>query len=218
MNKGAVIFDLDGVIIDSEPLHKRAWKVVFEEKRIFLRDEELAESIGTTDHSLLKRIIRENNLDPDWGKWYEKKGEKYKALLKNNLQVFPGATSLIKKLSERYSLALASSAWRENIEFVLNKLRLTKYFKVVMGREDAGNHKPHPEVYLLAGERLALPSHKCIVIEDSRVGIRAARGAGMKCIAVANSFPPPRLREADLVVNTLEDKTILPFIKEAVEK
>ncbi|MCD5397697.1 HAD family phosphatase [candidate division NPL-UPA2 bacterium] len=218
MNKAAVIFDLDGVIIDSEPLHKRAWKAVFEEKGIILKGEELAESVGTTDRFLLKKIIRENNLEPDQEKWYEKKREKYNVLLKNNLQAFPGAISLIKKLSERHSLALASSAWRKNIKFVLNKLRLTEYFKVVIGREDVGNHKPNPDVYLLAGERLALPFHKCIVIEDSLAGIRAAKKAGMKCIAIANSFPPERLKETDLVVNTLEDKTILQFIKAVAEK
>lgn len=219
MNKGAVIFDLDGVIIDSEPIHKRAWKAIFAEEEIFLKDEELAESVGTTDHALLKKIIKENNLPPDWGKWYEKKGASYNALLKNNLQAFSGAISLVEKLSERYSLALASSSWRENITFVLNTLRLTPYFKVIVGREDVENHKPHPEVYLLAGEKLALPSSQCVVIEDSLAGIRAAKKAGMKCIAVTNSFPLSRLREeADLVVNTLEDKTILQFIKEMLEK
>lgn len=218
MSTGGVIFDLDGVIIDSEPLHKGAWKAVFKEKGVLLKDEELAECIGTTDRSLLKRIIRENNLDPDFGKWYENKRKRYNALLKNSLMTFPGVTSLIKELSERYTLALASSAWLENIKFVLNKLELSSHFKVIIGREDVGNHKPNPDVYLLAREKLGLPSNKCIVIEDSLVGVRAAKMAGMKCIAVTNSFPRERLREADLVVNTLEDKAILQFINEVIEK
>ena len=218
MNKGGVIFDLDGVIIDSEPLHKRAWKSVFEEEGILLKDEELAKSIGTTDRSLIKRIIRENNLDPDFGKWYEKKRERYNSLLKNNLRVFPGAVSLIKKLHEGYSLAVASSAWLKNIKFVLNKLELNGYFKVIVGRDDVKNHKPNPDVYLLAREKLGLPNYKCIVIEDSLAGIGAAKKAGMKCVAVSNSFPPERLKEADLVVNTLEDKIIIRFINEVIEK
>ena len=209
-----MIFDLDGVIIDSEPLHKRAWKAVFEEKGIFLKDEEMAESIGTTDHSLLKKIIRENDLEPDFRKWYEKKRERYRTLLRNNLKVFPGATSLIKKLSRKYSLALASSAWLENIRFVLNRLELIKYFKVIIGRDDVENHKPNPDIYLLTAERLGLPCDKCVVIEDSLVGIRAAKKAGMKCIAVSHSFSPQRLKEADLVVDSLEDKAIIEFIED----
>ena len=76
------------------------------------------------------------------------------------------------------------------------------------------NHKPNPDTYLLTAEKLGLPSNKCVVIEDSLVGVRAAKKAGMKCVAVSNSFPPPRLKEADLVVDTLEDKAIIEFIKE----
>lgn len=218
MREGGVIFDLDGVIIDSEPLHKQAWKTVFKEKGVLLRDEDVAGSIGTTDRSLLKRIIRENNLEPDFGKWYEKKRERYTALLKNNLKVFPGVPSLLKRLSKRYSLALASSAWLKDIKFVLNKLELCGYFKVTIGRESVENHKPDPEAYLLAAEKLDLPCSKCLVIEDSLAGIRAAKEAGMKCIAVSNSFPPEELGGADLVVNTLKDKAILQFIKESLEK
>ena len=214
MSEMAIIFDLDGVIIDSEPLHKRAWKAVFEGEGVFLTDEEMAESIGTTDHSLLKKIIRKNNLEPDFGRWYEKKRKEYNALLRNNLKVFPGVTSLVQKLGKKHSLALASSAWLKNIKFVLNKLELSKYFKVVIGREDVKNHKPNPDTYLLTAEKLGLPCHKCVVIEDSLAGLRAAKIAGMKCIAVSNSFPPSRLREADLVVNSLEDKAIIEFIKE----
>ena len=149
MNKPAIIFDLDGVIIDSEPLHKRAWKVVFEEEDILLEDEKMAESIGTTDHSLLEKIIRENRLEPDFAKWYEKKRIKYNTLLKNNLKTFPGVASLVKQLSEKYSLALASSAWLENIKFALSKLEIDKYFAVVVGRENVKNHKPNPDTYIL---------------------------------------------------------------------
>lgn len=213
MTGPAVIFDLDGVIIDSEPLHKRAWKAVFEEENIILQDEEMTESIGTTDHSLLEKIIRENRLEPDFGKWYERKRKKYNTLLKNNLKTFPGVTSLVRQLNKKCSLALASSAWLENIRFVLSKLEINKYFAVVIGRENVINHKPNPDTYLLTAEKLGLSCDKCIVIEDSLAGIRAAKMAGMKCIAVSNSFPPFRLKEADLVVSSLEDKAIIDFIE-----
>ncbi len=216
--KQAVIFDLDGVIVDSEPLHKEAWKRIFKEEGIELNEEDLKDSIGTTNHILLKKVLAEKNLKVDFKEWYKRKAEEYKVLLRKKSRSFPGVSALIKKLNRKYLLAIASSSWRENINFVLNKLALKGYFKIIIGRENVENHKPHPEIYLLAAEKLNVPPERSIVIEDSVVGVEAAKTAGMRCIAVCNSYPQERLKKADLVVNSLKEAEITRFIDNAFKR
>ena len=210
----AVIFDLDGVMIDSEPLHIQAWKVLFAREGITVTEEEYLHGIGMLDADWIGYLFsrRGKQADPEW--WQNAKREVYRDILAANIRPFPGVAALVRRLHAEFRLGLASSSWRENLEVVLEAMNLRPCFRVLTGKEDVTRHKPDPEAYLRTASHLGLPPHACTVIEDSMLGVRAARAAGMRCIAVTNSLPISRLGEANLVVSSLEDADpILSFAR-----
>ena len=212
----AVIFDLDGIIVDSESLHVDAWNVLFAHHGIAVTDEETDHGIGMLDADWIRYLFarRGEPVDPEW--WQEAKREVYAGILKRNVRPFPGVAALVRRLSGEFRLAVASSSWRENIETVLAAMGLAACFAVLTGKQDVERHKPHPQAYLRTAAALGVAPEACAVIEDSVLGVRAARAAGMRCIAVTNSLPAERLAEADLVVGSLEDAdAILRFIRDS---
>jgi beta-phosphoglucomutase-like phosphatase (HAD superfamily) len=105
-------------------------------------------------------------------------------------------------------VALASAAMSKNVNFILDALKLRPYFRTVLTNDETTQSKPNPEIFVKTAEKLGVPAAECVVIEDSFAGIEAAKRAGMKCVAVASTFPSPELRartQADLVVQTLEE-------------
>jgi len=202
----AVIFDLDGVLVDSEGLHVDAWKLLFAQQGMTVTDEEYEHGIGMTDVAWIRWLFarRGEPVDASW--WQCAKRELYADILARNVRPFPGVLELVDRLAaEGFRLGVASSSWRENIETVVAALRLCGRFGALVGKEDVARHKPDPEAYLLAADRLGVAPRACTVIEDSVLGIRAAAAAGMRCIAVPTSLPAGRLTEADVVFDTLED-------------
>jgi HAD superfamily hydrolase (TIGR01509 family) len=202
----AVIFDLDGVLVDSEGLHVDAWKLLFGREGTTVSDAEYEHGVGMTDIAWIRWLFerRGKAVDATW--WQDAKRAVYGDILKANVRAFPGVPKLVERLwAEGFRLGVASSSWRENIETVVEGLGLADRFEAFVGKEDVARHKPAPDAYLRAARRLGVSPGSCTVLEDSVLGVRAAKAAGMRCIAVPNSLPADRLAEADLVLETLED-------------
>ena len=213
----AVIFDFNGIIVDDEPIHFKLFQRVLGEEGIVLTEQDYyARYLGFDDRGAFMAGFRENNRAVSADKLQElieRKAEYYQEAIRNHVTVFPGVKELVADLAQTLPLAVASGALRHEIETILKTLGLLDYFRAIVAAEDVTQGKPEPEIYLKAlaalnGRRGGSKPNEaadCVVIEDSKEGIRGARRAGMKCLAVTNSHPAELLADADAVVKSLED-------------
>lgn len=200
-----VIFDLDGVLVDSEPLHVEAWQRLFDGQGMQVTEEEYRHGIGMTDMAWIAYLFgrRGRETDPAW--WQAEKRRIYRGVLAEKGTPFPGVVPLVRRLwQERFALGVASNSWRENIECVLRIADIRCCFAALTGRDDVTQPKPSPEPYLRTAVAMGVAPEACVAVEDSALGIESARRAGMRTIAVPNSLPPERLQEADLLISTLQ--------------
>lgn len=216
MNLKAIIFDFNGVIVDDEPLHLELFRKVLLEEGIFLSDEDYHEKyLGYDDRGCFTAALCDNARTPDAAddafiqELIERKAEYYRQAIQERMLLFPGVVELVRRSAEQYPLAIASGALRDEIEFVLQRGDLRDYFQVIVAAEDVSECKPDPEGYLKALARLnhllqaEIQAHECLVIEDSIAGIEAAKAAGMRCVAVTNSYRADELQMADEIVESL---------------
>ena len=205
----AVLFDMDGVLSDSEPLHILAFKEFFKRHGIILTKNDTGDIFGKLDEHIIRDLCKKKRVKCNVKTWYwEKRKLVVSYLKKMRIPSFPDAIALAKRASKKYKVGIGTSSSHEEIDIVLKKLGIRKYFDVIMGREDVRFHKPHPELYLKLAKKLRVRPQDCVVVEDSVSGVEAAKRAGMKCIAVLNSFPASKLRKADLIVKNLNDKRV----------
>jgi beta-phosphoglucomutase len=208
----AAIFDFDGVIANSEPLHFRSMQEALRTEGIEITEAEYYSLyLAHDDRGALRRAL-EHHGRPAGPGFIEtltgRKMERFLVVLRD-VAFFPGAASLVRALAERMPVAIASGARREEIDAILTAGGLRDAFTAVVGVDDVTRTKPHPEPYLTAMGRLTreapglLPA-QCLAFEDSVPGILSARSAGMKVVAVANSYPAEKLNMAHRVVATLE--------------
>jgi len=209
----AIIFDFDGVIADSEPLHLAAFQQALEPEGIILTTEAYyADYLGYDDYDAIVAALREAGRPPteeSVQRLMAAKAEHFLALVREGVRILPGVPAFIRQVATRVPLAVASGALRREIELILAYAGLREAFETIVSAEDVSEGKPAPESFLLALERLqervpALVPGDCLVIEDSRAGIEGARRAGMRCLAVSNSYPASELGAADVVVPSLE--------------
>jgi len=199
----AIIFDFDGVIVDSEPIHLQAWKEYFARERISIEESRLLGAVGLYDGEFIKAIFGNQISEERLRQIISGKFKIYHHLLSRDLRPFPGVVELVALLAGRFNLAIASSDWRDNIEMALSRLDIRRYFSVICAKEDVGKHKPHPEIYLKVASLLQLSTQDCLAVEDSVAGVEAAKAAGCLCLAVENSFPAKALSYADAVLKSL---------------
>lgn len=212
----AIIFDFDGVIVDTERLHFEAFRRVLAEEGVSLTWEDYTRIYLAMDDKgcfsmALDRHCRQ--VTPEvLETLIRRKARYFSHSVSDSVVLFPGVADFIRQAAERYPLAIASGALRDEIEFLLGKASLRAFFQVVVAAEDVRKGKPDPEAYITALTRLnrlrsgrPLRPPECLVIEDSFHGVAAARAAGMRCLAVANSYTAEELIAADLVVKTLEE-------------
>jgi beta-phosphoglucomutase len=220
----AIIFDFNGIIADDEPLHLEMFQKVLAEQGIPLfREEYYTHFLGMDDRDCFKAVLaaRKRPADDDLvDQLIAKKADYYARAINERLIIFPGVKALISIASATYPLAIASGALRHEIEGILNAINLRAAFSVIVGAEDVRHGKPAPDCFVTALARLnhlrsgrpgsaPIAASSCLVIEDSPWGVTAAHTAGMKCLAVTNSYSADSLKEADHVVSTLEG---LPLI------
>lgn len=199
----AVILDMDGVIIDSEPLHKKAYETLFSELG---RERDhgvvFSEYHGRSDKALRRDLIDRHGLPNRLEDLLERKQEYFLQYLRHHRPVFQELHGLIPSLAEHYKLAVASSNFRGVIDVVMDFSGLRSCFDALVGSEDVRQLKPDPEIFLTAAARLGVQPSDCCVVEDSVAGIQAAKRAGMTAIGFTTSLPREHFHEADYVADT----------------
>ena len=213
----ALIFDFNGIIVDDEPIHFELFKQVLAEEGIKLTEADYyARYLGFDDRGAFTAAYREHGRSLDeklLARLIDRKAIYYQSEIRSKVRIFPGVEKLVTTLVPVLPLAVASGALRQEIETILSAAGLLKHFAVIISAEDVDHGKPEPEIFLKALARLnaqvedghPIDAADCLVIEDSKEGIRGARRAGMKCLAVSNSHPIELLQEANAVVRSLEE-------------
>jgi beta-phosphoglucomutase len=205
----AIIWDLDGVVVNSMEFHYAAFREVLAERdRELSREEYFDTLIGLRNDDILRRLLGELSLE-EIERLNAAKEESFRRRIADKAKALPGAAELVRRARQaQLRQAVVSSTARENIGLILDSLKLTGAFDAVVGQEDATRGKPDPQGFQIAAERLGVAPAECIVIEDAPEGIAAGKAAGMRCIGVTTTRAPERLSQADLVVGTLEDKRV----------
>ena len=202
----AIIFDMDGVIVDSEPLHERAFLEVLEEIGFGrTHDIDFPAYYGKSDLIVWRDFIARHHPAQSLEELLGRKEEKFGALLQKEEPIFPGLLELLTRLSPRYPLAVASGSRHPTINAVLAMRGLRRFFRVVVSSEDVPHGKPAPDIFLRTAELLGVAPRGCCVIEDSASGVEAALAAGMTVVAITNSLPGEKLARATSVVETYEE-------------
>ncbi len=211
-----LIFDVDGVIADTEAVNAQATIKVFQD--LFglhgVQRKDFEAGLGRGAAEYVRAAARVHGLeltDEQVAAATSARQENFLNLLKQKpLKVFPGVMQLINAALARhdFSLAIATSGTREKSEAVLQSTRVPYQQMVYVTGSDVTHKKPHPELFLTAAARMSLPPQNCTVIEDAPDGVLAAHNAGCKCIAVTNSAAPDKLADADMIVPSLTDVTI----------
>jgi beta-phosphoglucomutase len=212
---GAVIFDFDGVITDSEILHFRAFNKVLASHGLELAKKEYyAKYLGLSDIDCFKTLVAEGRLGiapAQIGALIRKKTLIFEELARTDGKIIEGVHPFLDMLgAASVPLAICSGALRAEIELILEDSGLRSFFKAIVSAEQVKHGKPHPEGFLLAlkklNERISVPAtaSQCIVIEDSHWGLKAAKAAGMHAIAVTNTYDADQLNDAEKVVDRLD--------------
>tara|TARA_B100002019_G_scaffold207304_1_gene180026 strand:+ start:318 stop:983 length:666 start_codon:yes stop_codon:yes gene_type:complete len=207
----AVIFDFDGVILDSEGLHFKVFNQVLEKHKINISwDDYQQKYIGFNDEEAFKSIFKINkkrlNKKIIEDLIHQKAIIFEKSIKNDEVDVFPGVVQLIKSIPVKLPIGLCSGALRSDIEPVIKNLKIKRFFKSIVTAEDTIKSKPFPEPYLLSLKNLNIqdPS-KTVAIEDTPAGINSAKEAGMKVLAVTNTFSSGYLYEADAIASSLAE-------------
>jgi len=201
----AIIWDMDGVIADTGPYHLKAWQKVFQKRGVNFSEEDFKHNFGQRNDTIIRNTLGEPLPQSEVDAIAREKEKTYRKLVRQNVKPLPGAIKLIKSLSEHgFKIALASSAPIENIRLVTQSLDIGNYLQVIVSGRDVTEGKPSPQGFLLAAQKLGVEPRQCVVIEDAIAGVAACKRAGARCIAVTNTHPRESLREADLIVDTLE--------------
>jgi beta-phosphoglucomutase len=210
----AIVFDFDGVIANSEPLHLIAFQQTLAERGIELTAADYyAKYLGFDDVGLMQALARERQLpmsDAEITALVARKGTKLEQLIQGGEVLFPGAVDFIRAAAAEVPVAIASGALRHEIVDIVEGAGIAHLFATIVASGDTPQSKPSPGPYLLAFERLrqhtgrSLDARRCVAIEDSRWGLESAHGAGLRCVGVTNSYPAGELAGAELIVSGLD--------------
>lgn len=202
----AVIFDMDGVIVNSEPHHERAFHEVLHQLGYpNLGGLNFSDYIGRADHELLVDFIARHKPAQSLPELLALKRGRVLEVLREAEPIFAGLPELVEKLVSRYSLAVASGSEHPVIQTVLAMRGLHQYFSVTVSASDVKRGKPAPDIFLRTAELLGMAADECVVIEDSKPGVAAGLAAGMQVIAITNTHPAAELRAATRTVRTYEE-------------
>jgi len=200
-----VLWDMDGVLVDTGDFHYQAWSSTLDQYRIPYSREKFNETFGMNNWSILALLLGPQ-LDQDtYEKISNQKEESFRQVIHGKVKLLPGVLKTLENLQSRgIRQAIASCAPPENIAALVDELQLRNHFEaVVSGYAMAG--KPAPDVFLAAARAIDINPHECLVIEDAVTGVKGAKRAGMACLAVTNTHPAKSLGEADRVVDSLDE-------------
>ncbi len=220
----AIIFDFDGVLADTEPVHLKLFQEALAAQGIDLTKQEYYKKyLGLDDRSFFQQVYRDRRQQLKKGeleRLLRQKTRVFKRYAREHSVLLPGARRVVKSFGSRYPLAIVSGALRPEIRLILRQAGLDSFFAVIVGADEVKKTKPHPEGYRRGLKELnqktfsaarPLKAEECLVIEDSHWGIESAHRAGMYCLALATSYPnypKNKLRSADKVFSSLQELTL----------
>jgi beta-phosphoglucomutase len=214
----AIVFDFDGVIADSEPLHLRAFQRTLEEEGLELSaDDYYSSYLGYDDMGLFQALARDREIamsDEQVTSLVARKAIKLQELLRDGEVLFPGAAEFIRAAAAEVPIGIASGALKHEILEIMASAGVGRLFSAIVAAGDTPQSKPSPAPYLLAFQQLRqtsgrpLDPQRSVAIEDSRWGLESAHGAGLRCVGVTTSYAAEELHGAELVVAGLKDLTV----------
>lgn len=201
----AALFDLDGVIVNSEPFHEEAFGTVLSKHGYTLtHDDYLHYFAGKTDEAGFESMMQNVTSMPSLQQLMNEKAAAFIRQATAGMEAYPNVPKIIRELHDQdVKLALVTGSLRHEAELALKLTGILDLFAVIVSAEDIANSKPNPEGYLMASHALTVPAAECVVIEDSPIGVKAAKSAGMFCIAVTTTHSPEELSDASEIVDTL---------------
>lgn len=201
----AVIFDMDGVLVDNSKYHDQAWQIMCKKYGKNVTIEELKNIFGGTNKAYAAKLL--NVYDEKKVKAIAiEKEALYRQIFEKYISAPEGLQELLDDLKKNKAyLAVATSGIKENLDYVVDKLKIRHYFKALINETYVKNGKPDPEIYLTTAKIMGLEPKQCIAIEDTNFGIQAALGAGMKVIGITSSFDAQSLKNASLIINKFSD-------------
>lgn len=205
------MFDFDGVLADSEPIHFRVYHELLARSGVKLTMEDYcARYLGFDDEGAFSHMAADNNLllgDEEIELLIAEKARLFEAIVSGTNVLYPSAVPCVERLGARWPLGIASGALRADIQIMLEGARIADRFRFIVAAGDTDATKPAPEPYLKAAELHGVPPSACVAIEDSHWGLLSAKTAGMRTIAVTHTYPRESLGEAHCVVDSLDEIT-----------
>jgi beta-phosphoglucomutase len=207
----AIVFDFDGVLADTEPLHFQAFQDTFDRRGWpFSEAEYRSQYLALSDRDLLYAYAETHDrlFGPgEVATILNEKSEAYRARLEAPHVLYPAAVSCVSRLRQRYPLGIASGSLRAEIRDILTAHHLLDAFSTIVAIDDVTHGKPDPESYRRAAERLGVAPSACVAVEDTRWGLEAARAAGLRTVGITNTTTRPNLKAADWVIDHLDELT-----------
>jgi len=206
----AVIFDMDGVMVNNFEIHLEAWKVFCSRHQVAFTESSLRKhAFGRSNDELMPYFFKREMTPAEIRALEEEKEGIYRSLYRGKVVLVEGLKDFLAALVRAgIKRAVASSAPKENVAFIMDEAGIAAYFPVLVSREEVVRAKPDPEIYLRAARLLSVLPGSCVVFEDSFAGIEAARKAGMKVVGVATTHPPENLSHCDRVIRNFTEITV----------
>jgi haloacid dehalogenase superfamily, subfamily IA, variant 3 with third motif having DD or ED/beta-phosphoglucomutase family hydrolase len=208
MNDFAVIFDMDGVLVDNNEYHNIAWVEYCKRKNLKISQEEIVSRYGTSNIEFFDLLYGNTLSKEETDRLGEEKEALYREIYEEHIKPVDGLVEFLKGLKEHgFKLAVATSAIPNNLNFVLDKINIRHFFDKLADSSMVKRGKPDPDVYLKASELLDIPPSRCLVFEDAVMGVKAAKSAQMKVVAITSTFKPEDLMQADRIINSFTEIT-----------
>ena len=198
----AILFDMDGTLVNTEPLHEEAWHDTLAQFDLQLSPDWFHRYKGSTDRILMTEVIQHYELSINVDELLEEKRDRFLEMARTRSQVFTGAKEGLVALQKKYPLALVTSSSRKGADHVLKVTELLHFFQTTITFDDVTKHKPDPEPYQKAINFFGLKPHECIAVEDSVSGSRSAKAAGCYTVGVLNSVTASELNGVDQIFRT----------------
>lgn len=209
-----VIFDLDGVLVDTGWAHKQSWYDLAQKEGFGISDEFFYRTFGMQNYQIIPMLLGPDLPIGEIDRLSQWKEQRYRELIADKLVPTEGVNALLEELKKQgFRLAIGSSAPRANLDLLLGRLHLRSYFDACVTKEEVTHGKPFPETFLKAASKLGLPPSHCVVVEDAVQGVEAGKAAGMAVVAVTTTRNRPDLAEADMIADSLAQLRAEDFAK-----
>ena len=209
-----VIFDLDGVLVDTGWAHRQSWYDLADKEGFEFSDEFFRSTFGVQNDQIIPMLLGRELAREEFNRLSEWKEQHYRELIADKLVLTEGVKRLLAELKNKgLFLAIGSSAPRANLDLILERLHLHDNFNAYVTNEDISKGKPAPDTFLKAAEKLSLPPSHCVVVEDAVQGVQAGKAAGMPVVAVTTTRNRTDLAKADLIVDSFAELEAEDFVK-----